>query len=645
MTQLIIAGTEVALPQQFSVTVKRENPFFTKSGGYTYDCQLRLDNPVNQQLYGFVNRLNRTAQVATGRTAILMADGHVYCRGTEVITKWTNDTVTIQIVSGESELNWLVGQELKVSQLQMDQCDIGWVSYVNQLEVADLSIHHDLNWPTYNCCYPTVRDEGADITYNQYCQNSQLVQDTWTANRMPALKVNDVELRPQPFLCALVQGIIEALDYELGTDELATHEAFSRAFIVNTVDAQSLDETLPGWTVKEFLEEIEKLCGCVFLVSPATDPDKKGRVDILLKKTYFMNARQLPVRNVTDQYEMERISEADGTDQSTATLQWQLPETQTARLACLPEGLRNSVRVVSCNGIAAVKTALQAATVGQRLLALDTTTGCYWIRDKHTFKGYDADITKDEIRIVDYLRPLERANAPGTMEMGIVPALMDWWWWNGSISWGETDSGISFVSPVPVKTIIVNSSVSSTEETDAETFGDLIRETTEPAEPSKAQLYIALFDGLHAQDNYVLLPQPYVDAYQATVEPGYQNPVQGDIASEEFVGSLLLPELDSTAYGTTAYQIDTSHAVTFETFDPNVIDVRQVYVVNNKRYVVRDCEEVITAEGRQPLWRLTCYPITISDEAIANGWILTHGVWDDGAAWLDDGRWIDSPSQ
>ena len=51
MTQLIIAGTEAVLPLSFSVTVRRENPFFTKSGEYTYDVQLRLDNAVNLQLY------------------------------------------------------------------------------------------------------------------------------------------------------------------------------------------------------------------------------------------------------------------------------------------------------------------------------------------------------------------------------------------------------------------------------------------------------------------------------------------------------------------------------------------------------------------------------------------------------------------
>ena len=100
MTQLIIAGVEVVLPQAFSVTVKRENSFFTKNGEYTYDCTLRLDNRVNQQLYGFLHRLNKTDQVATRRTAILMADGRVYCRGTEIVTKWTDQTVSIQIVSG-----------------------------------------------------------------------------------------------------------------------------------------------------------------------------------------------------------------------------------------------------------------------------------------------------------------------------------------------------------------------------------------------------------------------------------------------------------------------------------------------------------------------------------------------------------------
>lgn len=118
-TQLIIDGHEAVLPQNFSVTVKRENSFFTKSGEYTYDATLRLDNPTNSSLYGFLNRLNKTGEVETNRSAVLIADGHVYCRGKEVITRWTEQTVTIQIVSGESELNYFIGQDQKIEELDM----------------------------------------------------------------------------------------------------------------------------------------------------------------------------------------------------------------------------------------------------------------------------------------------------------------------------------------------------------------------------------------------------------------------------------------------------------------------------------------------------------------------------------------------
>ena len=103
----------------------------------------------------------------------------------------------------------------------------------------------------------------------------------------------------------------------------------------------------------------------------------------------------------------------------------------------------------------------------------------------------------------------------------------------------------------------------------------------------------------------------------------------------------MLKHIDEEIYSN-GYQIDTRHAITFETYDPNVIDVRQVYVVMNKRFVCRDVEEVITADGRQGKWKGTFYPIYISDEALEKRWVLTHGVWDDHAAWLDDGRWNDN---
>ena len=109
MTELIIDGIQAVLPQSFSIQVKRENPLITKNGEYTYDVTLDLSNPTNAALFGHLNRLNSITDVKTRRSAVLIADNRVYCDGTEVITGWTEDTVSIQIASGNSELNSIIG--------------------------------------------------------------------------------------------------------------------------------------------------------------------------------------------------------------------------------------------------------------------------------------------------------------------------------------------------------------------------------------------------------------------------------------------------------------------------------------------------------------------------------------------------------
>lgn len=119
MTELFIDGVSVVLPKDFSVQVKRENSFITKNGEYTYDITLQLTNPTNATLYKHLYRLNSTQQIESKRSAILVADNRVYCNGTEIITGWTESTVSIQIASGNSELNYFIGSDLLISFLEM----------------------------------------------------------------------------------------------------------------------------------------------------------------------------------------------------------------------------------------------------------------------------------------------------------------------------------------------------------------------------------------------------------------------------------------------------------------------------------------------------------------------------------------------
>ena len=117
MTELYIDGVSVPLPAGFEMSVKHENPYFTKNGEYTYDIELSLNDPTVAKLYGFINRLNRSDTVAVNRRAVLIADNRVYIDGSEIITGWSDTKVQIQLVSGNSQLNYIVGSDKYISEL------------------------------------------------------------------------------------------------------------------------------------------------------------------------------------------------------------------------------------------------------------------------------------------------------------------------------------------------------------------------------------------------------------------------------------------------------------------------------------------------------------------------------------------------
>ena len=50
MTELFIDRQPVILPEDFSLEVIQENPFFTKNGKYTYELKLSLQNEQNAKL-------------------------------------------------------------------------------------------------------------------------------------------------------------------------------------------------------------------------------------------------------------------------------------------------------------------------------------------------------------------------------------------------------------------------------------------------------------------------------------------------------------------------------------------------------------------------------------------------------------------
>ena len=603
MTQLLIAGVEVTLPQNFTVTVKRENSFFTKNGEYTYDCTLRLDNPTNRTLYGFLQRLNKTDQLDTKRTAVLIADGHVYARGTEIITRWTQESVTIQIVSGESELNYFIGQDQKIEEL-----DLG------EIETTVTLISPTDSFPDVEFCLPTIRSQSGYV-YNRYI-HGHIVAGRRTGNTI----IPGADLRPQPYLCALLRRLMEALGYTVTENHLENTQ-FKNLFLVNTIFTTEYAKMLPGWTVKDFLTEVERLTGVVFI----TDNLNKTCA-ILLKTQFYANARQFTVRNVVDAYEAEsQDDDSREAEFTTSDVSYDMPDSYWSKIVQLPEGYLEAADIEEFDFVN-----IDTAISDFKKVYKDRVTGRYYIKVSREYEVQQQNTTAtDTFRIeLNQYGNLDREDTDSTLELKIVPAPMAWLGMVGCevVDIGTSDGYKSFGEE----------SAQTEESTESEGAEGDIR-SFEKKEAAAIDLYCAFHNGSVLGNN---TPVAYTDAYHALIQALLYPMIVDAILGPE--GSLRLKDLNDSYYQG-GYEIDTRHAITFETYDPNVMDPRQVYVVRNRRYVVRDIEETITAEGRQKKWKLTCYPITITDTAIENRWILTDGVWDDGGAWLDDGRWNDNP--
>jgi hypothetical protein len=300
-----------------------------------------------------------------------------------------------------------------------------------------------------------------------------------------------------------------------------------------------------------------------------------------------------------------------------------MPDSYWSKIVQLPEGYLEAADIEEFDFVN-----IDTAISDFKKVYKDRVTGRYYIKVSREYEVQQQNTTAtDTFRIeLNQYGNLDREDTDSTLELKIVPAPMAWLGMVGCevVDIGTSDGYKSYGEE----------SAQTEESTESEGAEGDIR-SFEKKEAAAIDLYCAFHNGSVLGNN---TPVAYTDAYHALIQALLYPMIVDAILGPE--GSLRLKDLNDSYYQG-GYEIDTRHAITFETYDPNVIDPRQVYVIRNRRYVVRDIEETITTEGRQKKWKLTCYPITITDTAIENRWVLTDGVWDDGGVWLDDGRWND----
>lgn len=615
MTELFIDGTSVVLEKNFSVQVKRENSFVTKNGEYTYDITLPLTNPINAELYKNINRLNSLQGLEAKRSAILIADNRVYCNGTEVITGWTDDSVSIQIASGNSELNYFIGSDLMISFLKMRETvpQKGDMNYIIKC------------YPEVDYCLAPMFNSATSHYINKWGVRKNGSECTVVAD--------DEYWFPLPYLCAYIKDLLRALGYDLTLNQLE-NSVFKDVFICSEVETCKWNEMLPGWSVKDFMEEVEKLYSAVFVVN-----NRARTVKLMMSTSYYTGVKSVHVLNVKDVYEVE-VEELEQDTHMSANVKYKFPDTAFWRWRCLSDNIIKSAK----------KDTIPADFVPEGYFFGTRISG--WFQDENHRK---ADTIYTDLkdgrqylfeknfgnigpiyRMLNEFAALEREGAEVTIELEMMPVELE------AVTFSY--EGIAVGTNVQIWLPVVGEGGSSSEDEVTEpTLAEKIENNTQQEEGVKSAISLAFYTGLvHALTKLefkLLYPIPYIDEY---MEQRY-----GTVGPSEYFmtntngASLRLVTLDKLLYQG-GYDIDYSKGVKIEAYDPNVYDPNSIFEIRNKRYICKEMEFTLDANGRKGAWTGTFYPISISDTEADARWILSDGKWRDGGVWLDNGRWLDS---
>ena len=613
MVSLYIAGVEVVLPSDFATEIKIENSFFTKNGEYTYEFKLPLNNPTNAALYSHLHRLNNASEIKEKRQAVLVADNRCYINGTEIITDWTDDSVSIQLASGNSELNYLIGASLQVSFLNMGTA-----------ELTDESGRVALYTQSLQGSYPEYDYVAAPVSTPAGILNEWRFGQTSSGY---SLRLADDTIRiVQPYLCAIVRRMLTALGYTIGVNQLE-ESRYSQLIVVHDVNTLEYAKMLPGWSVKDFFENLERMFNLVLVVN-----NKSRTVDIIFANRFYLATEEVHLSAVEDEYEVD-VDEDNADLMTNANIGYDLPDSDYFRFAKMNDSLVNLCEKVESPSLLTLGVYFMN-NKPMRTIGIDTSTGRQYV-----YRPYQLPIFQGgmfPMREVNQYANMDKGGEEVTLKFipcaqvfHIIPCydaggerVGDYLWMLPSIEGNTTTEG---------------------EDVSALNMTELIESgKTDSGQSGSGRLSLAFWHGCRTENAIgPVLPVAYPltmsdNMFQVLTEQLEGAPMV--VVDSEY--SLRLSVLDTELYSG-VYNIDTTKAYKFYTSDPNLPDARQIFVIRNKRFVCREMNFSIAQGQKQKRWSLTCYPIDIADAEAYKRWILTDGKWRDGGVWLDDGRWLD----
>ena len=308
MIELYIDNQPAIIKSGTSIKLTRENPYFTSSGDYTLDVVLPLAGCVeNLKIFGALHRPEMVLNNLAGRhysmeliTDLCTLSGHA------VITSITQEEVKLQLVAGRSAFD----KAIEDTDVYIDRMDLGlaWDTFQDRLPYSILnsadetdvcSKDHDPfeympnyiqslfanpaygeeairmvrgQWPRTDCvCFPIYSTE-TDTVCNELSLDS-VNGVVWLprAQMLDGLHAYYTPCAPQPYLLDVVRRVITAAGYTPDLSAFVDSGSFIAKLIVANVRCTNrINQMLPHWTLREFVEAVQNATGTVFVLEGRT---------------------------------------------------------------------------------------------------------------------------------------------------------------------------------------------------------------------------------------------------------------------------------------------------------------------------------------------------------------------------------------
>jgi hypothetical protein len=285
MTELFVNNEQVVLPENFSTDIIEGNPFINPIGETSLDITVSLLEPGNAHIFGYLQRTNSNKDVAESLPCTLIVNTKEY-HGLCIILEFSDEDVSIQLVFKNSIFAYAIDDDLMLRDLDLGTATIP----------SNIPAHFDLTYPDTDFQLLMLYDP--DITYSEFGGGNQMVNGdllnrltyvyntttqryelTYGHDGNPVkiygiFALGDIGVRKQlysiqPYLVAIIRRVIEALGFEIGENEILD-TVYKYAIIVNNSTSLKYADTLPDWTVRKFIEQVQIWQNCRFIYNPFT---------------------------------------------------------------------------------------------------------------------------------------------------------------------------------------------------------------------------------------------------------------------------------------------------------------------------------------------------------------------------------------